>query len=190
MKQWPSIQWTNDEKWAGHMVNNEVRVYDTADFSAGINRRVRCKGVANFALSPTGAHIATFKGESRGRPSQLSMYAHPGSEDTPLNSKSMFKAQEVSMKWSPSGSGVLCKTETAVDATGKSYYGESGLYLLLARDGDGCAVETGSVQDSAWAPDGRSFIAISGSMPSKASLYDLKAEQYFRSAKSIVILSA
>ena len=91
----------------------------------------------------------------------------------------MFKAQDVSMKWSPSGSGVLCKTETAVDATGKSYYGESGLYLLLSRDGDGCAVETGSVYDSAWTPDGRSFIAISGTMPPKSALYDLRGREIF-----------
>ena len=174
-KSWPSIQWTADEAFAAHMVNNEVRVYSTSDFK--ICRRARCKGVRIFGLAPDGTQIATFKGESKGRPSQLSMYAHPGSEDTPTCSKSMFKAQDVTMQWAPSSTGVLCKTETSV-GSGDSYYGESGLYLLT-RKGEGCAIETGSVYAFDWIPDGRSFIAISGKMPSKAALYNLKGASTF-----------
>ena len=35
--------------------------------------------------------------------------------------------------WSCSGAGVLVQTHTDVDATGTSYYGGTGLYLLHGR---------------------------------------------------------
>ena len=39
------------------------------------------------------------------------------------------------MDWSPNGEAVLVKTHTDVDATGASYYGSTGLYILPASGG-------------------------------------------------------
>ena len=76
----------------------------------------------------------------------------------------------------------LAKTETTVDATGESYYGESGVYLLRADVDFDCNLITskeGHFQDIAWSPKGREFIAISGKMPALAAVYNLKGEAVF-----------
>jgi translation initiation factor 2A len=45
-------------------------------------------------------------------------------------SKSFFRATEANFSWNSSGTAVLVQTHTDVDKSGKSYYGESGLYCL------------------------------------------------------------
>ncbi len=47
------------------------------------------------------------------------------------------------MKWNGSGSAVIVLAQTEVDKTGKSYYGETNLYLLSASGGFDCRVDLG-----------------------------------------------
>jgi translation initiation factor 2A len=47
------------------------------------------------------------------------------------------------MKWNDSGSAVIVLAQTEVDKTGKSYYGETNLYLLSASGGFDCRVDLG-----------------------------------------------
>lgn len=47
------------------------------------------------------------------------------------------------MKWSKNGINLLFLTQTDVDKTGKSYYGESNLYLMAAAGNYDCRVTLG-----------------------------------------------
>ena len=51
-----------------------------------------------------------------------------------LTSKSLFNAEEVTVKWSPRANAALLLTQTAVDNTGQSYYGSTHLFLLAEQD--------------------------------------------------------
>lgn len=55
-------------------------------------------------------------------------YQFPNVE-SPRALKSFYKAQDVDFKWSPSGDALIIQTSTDVDTSGKSYYGETGLYF-------------------------------------------------------------
>lgn len=113
------------------MVSNEVHVYKGADMAAGILSKIMQTGVSGFSVAPGQApyHLSAFTGEKNGRPANVKIYAFPNLK-TPTASKSFFKAQEVNMKWSPHGNGLVVETSTDLDTSGKSYYGETGLYFM------------------------------------------------------------
>lgn len=50
----------------------------------------------------------------------------------PVSQKSFFKGDKVQLKWNSSGTTLIVLAQTEVDRTGKSYYGETTLYLLSA----------------------------------------------------------
>lgn len=58
-------------------------------------------------------------------------------------SKTFYKADKIQMKWNKSGTNLLFLTQTEVDKTGKSYYGESNLYLMAAAGQFDCRVTLG-----------------------------------------------
>lgn len=58
--------------------------------------------------------------------------------------KSFFKADKVQLQWNALGTVVLVLTQTEVDKTGKSYYGETNLYLLSAAGTYDCRVSLGA----------------------------------------------
>ena len=49
-----------------------------------------------------------------------------------VSQKSFFKGDKVQLKWNNSGTTLIVLAQTEVDRTGKSYYGETTLYLLSA----------------------------------------------------------
>ena len=108
--------------------------------------------------------------EAKGKPARVNIYPYPNASGKPIAAKSFYKAQEVDIRWSPAGLAVLIFTHTDVDATGGSYYGSTGLFLLHASVGsDGtafdCAVplpKEGPIGDAQWSPTGREFIVIAG----------------------------
>ncbi len=62
---------------------------------------------------------------------------------SPHSQKTFYKGDKVQMKWNGSGSAVIVLAQTEVDKTGKSYYGETNLYLLSASGGFDCRVDLG-----------------------------------------------
>lgn len=52
------------------------------------------------------------------------------------------------MKWNKSGTNLLFLTQTDVDKTGKSYYGESNLYLMNSAGQFDCRVTLGRTAPS------------------------------------------
>lgn len=125
--------------------------------------------------------IAAFVPEKKGKPASVRVYQFPGLE-TVVAHKSFFKAQEVTMKWSPTGAALIIETRTDVDTTGKSYYGETGLFFLQSDGAYDCIVpltKEGPIHDVQWDPTGRGFVVLAGAMPCNATLYDSKAIPIF-----------
>ena len=99
------------------------------------------------------------------------------------------RKQDVTLRWSPGGHGVLVQTHTDVDATGGSYYGGTGLYLMQAASKKAgepafeCLVplpKDGPIAAAEWEPtQGKEFVVIAGAMPPAAALYNLEAEQVY-----------
>ena len=181
--QWPPVKWTHDEKFAFHLVTNEIHVYDGHVFLEQEIKyvdKIRCKDVGSFTVpesfSPTtlasveGKYLlSTFVAETKGKPARVSLLRYPdrcGEAENPksgplLVSKSFYQAEECNVLWSPKGDAALILTTTSVDTSGNSYYGSTNLYLLLSEDktglqGDALSVPlpgSGSVLDVAWMPN-------------------------------------
>ncbi|KAJ8603638.1 hypothetical protein CTAYLR_007566 [Chrysophaeum taylorii] len=182
-----TLVWSGDEDIAAHVVANTVHVY-AGDFSSQ-QHAIQCLDVAQVSVSPAPDPpygLALFVPEIKGRPAAVKIAAYPGEV---VCHKAFYRAQDVTLKWSPQGHGVLVQTHTDVDATGGSYYGGTGLYLLHARQtkpGEPafeCLVplpKEGPIADAQWEPSkGREFVVIAGAIPPVAALYNLDAQPLF-----------
>ena len=125
-------------------------------------------------FSPVG-----FSPENKGKPARVGIYQYPN-HTTPITSKSFYQAEEVTVRWSPSGESAIVFTSTSLDTTGKSYYGSTGLHLLSADNShEDCTVplpKEGPVHDVQWCPNKTKdmFIVVSGNSPAQAALYNGK----------------
>lgn len=72
-----------------------------------------------------------------------------------------------------------------MDPTGKSYYGEYGLYFFNSKDKKMNQVKTyeGPLHDFNWDPIGEKFAVISGFMPAGAVLFNNKNEPVYEFGK-------
>lgn len=104
-------------------------------------------------------------------------------------SKSLFRAEEMKVHWSPIGDAALITLATSVDATGESYYGSSQLFLLQANaitattsgkknNDDGVLAvplpQEGPVHSVQWMPHPDKppcFVVVAGKMPALSSLH-------------------
>lgn len=125
----PSLKFSDDESICGHLVSNQVDFYQTPNFSK-IAQSLKLPNVSNYVLSSgTPIKVAAFVPEKKGTPACVRLYRYP-QLDQHVSSKSFFKAQDCKMMWNSKGSALLVLTHTDVDKTGKSYYGETGLYFM------------------------------------------------------------
>lgn len=159
-----AIQYTEDESKALRIVTNELHVYDPADLNKGIVEKLRLEGVTSFSISPgkspsVGLFVAEKKVRSfaclSGRRSRgtnsSSVQGAPASVKihslstlaSMSSSKTFYKADKIQMKWNKSGTSLLFLTQTEVDKTGKSYYGETNLYMMAAAGTFDCRVTLG-----------------------------------------------
>jgi len=72
---------------------------------------------------------------------------------------------------------VLAQTE--IDKTGKSYYGETTMYLLSANGAFDSRIDLdkeGPIHDVAWSPKSNSFAVVYGYMPAKTVIFNIKAQ--------------
>ena len=80
--------------------------------------------------------------------------------------KSFFKADRAQIKWNTLGTQVLVLTQTEVDNSGKSYYGETGGFYLLSAAGNFDLRLTldkeGGIHDFNWSPNSKEFAVIYG----------------------------
>ncbi|CAH0480102.1 unnamed protein product [Peronospora belbahrii] len=181
---WPPLQWSSDEAICVRQSANGVVIYSGRDIAAGSIGQISLPNVANFSVAPGSApyKMALFVPEKKGKPASVKIFQFPSNLEVPTATKSFYKAQDVTLKWSPTGSALIVETRTDVDTSGKSYYGETGLFFLQSDGKYDCIVpltKEGTVHDVAWDPTGRGFVVIAGAMPAHATLYDNKALPIF-----------
>jgi translation initiation factor 2A len=171
----------------------------TAASQVRFTDRIRITGITSMSLprssgGPTstagnnGVLFTAFCPGTKDKPARASLYEYqPGgkviADQAPILSKSLFQAEEMKVHWSPQGDAALITLQTAVDASGQSYYGSSQLFLLrkptaTAKDDDGMIAvplpQEGPVLDVQWLPDASKppcFAVIAGKMPAVASLH-------------------
>lgn len=89
------------------------------------------------------------------------------------------QSQYCAFQWNPQGTNVLNTSSCDYDAMNASYFGEAKLYYMSADGRTDMIVpldKDGSISDSKWSPDGTSFVAVYGTMPASATLYDDKCK--------------
>ncbi|PKK79284.1 translation initiation factor eIF-2A [Rhizophagus irregularis] len=173
-----NVQWTEDEMYFSRMVTGEVHFYDSKRLDEGITNKLRLENIGDFSISPgKSASIAVFIPEKNAAPAIVRIYSIANFK-VPLAQKTFYKADKIQMKWNDSGTNLLVLTQTDVDKTNKSYYGETNLFLLSVTGSYDCRVmldKEGPIHDVTWGPSSKEFVVIYGYMPAKATLFDHRA---------------
>lgn len=76
------------------------------------------------------------------------------------------------------GTTLIVLAQTEVDKTGKSYYGETTLYVLSANGGFDSRItldKEGPIHDVSWSPNSKEFGVIYGYMPAKTTIFNQRA---------------
>lgn len=102
----------------------------------------------------------------KGAPASVKIFGLLTLNAAPTCQKNFYKADRCQIKWNTLGTQVLVFTVTDVDNSNKSYYGETGLYLLSAAGNFDCRVTTtdkeGPIHDFSWSPNSKEFAVIYG----------------------------
>ncbi|CBQ69187.1 conserved hypothetical protein [Sporisorium reilianum SRZ2] len=176
------FQFTANEQYCVRQVSTELQIYEPRHIAdKGVIGRLRLEGITSFEVGPGDKpSIAVFCGEKKGAPASVRVYSldslipSPESAPAPVSQKTFFKADKIQIKWNKAGSALLFMTSTDHDKTGKSYYGETNLYLMSVRGDFDCRValdKEGPIHDFEWNPNSKEFIVIYGYMPAKAVLF-------------------
>ncbi|KAJ1643173.1 hypothetical protein LPJ64_005029 [Coemansia asiatica] len=173
-----ALQWTDDERFCAKLFSGEVRFYTpTALGRAAL--KLALDGITEFSVSPgLSPSVAVFVPERGSKPGMVRMY-NVGSFAQPTASKTFFKADKVEFHWHRLGTNLLVLTQTDVDKTGRSYYGESALYFMAAAGNFDCRVpldREGPIHDVVWNPEAKEFAVSYGFMPAKTALFNHRAE--------------
>ncbi|PGH28679.1 translation initiation factor 2A [[Emmonsia] crescens] len=172
-----NLQYTPDEKYCARVVTNEVQFYESGNLGKVWNK-LRVEGVVDFALSPgKNNSIAVFIPERKGMPASVRVFNTP-QFNTPVSQKNFFKGDKVQLKWNNTGTTLIVLAQTDVDKTGKSYYGETTLYLLSANGGFDSRIDLdkeGPIHDVTWSPNSKEFGVVYGYMPSKTTIFNTRA---------------
>ncbi|GAA5855063.1 hypothetical protein JCM8547_002366 [Rhodosporidiobolus lusitaniae] len=173
------IQYSEDGSKALRTVTNEVHVYSPSDWAGGIVDKVRLEGVTSASISPgKNPNVALFVAEKKGAPASVKIHNLIALSSVACQ-KTFYKADKIQMKWNKSGSNLLFLTQTDVDKTGKSYYGETNLYLMNASGLFDCRVtldRDGGIHDFSWSPNDREFAVTYGYMPAKTVIFDQRVK--------------
>ncbi|KAI1006839.1 Eukaryotic translation initiation factor [Podosphaera aphanis] len=172
-----NLQYTSDERYCARIVRNEVQFYESTNL-ASVWSKLRAEGAVDFAISPGNNHsVAVFIPEIKGQPAVVKIFNVP-QFTTPVSQKKFFKGDKVQLKWNQHGTSLVVLAQTEVDKTGKSYYGETTLYVLSANDGFDSRItldKEGPIHDVSWSPNARDFSVVYGYMPSKTTIFNSRA---------------
>ncbi|XP_014223236.1 eukaryotic translation initiation factor 2A [Trichogramma pretiosum] len=176
--------WTDDEKVCGMLVNNDVVLYEN-DFTT-VAHKMNVGKIAKFSIAPGREpyHICCHLPGKSGQPSFGSMFQYPkfkAPEHKPVATKSFYHDDRINFYWNKQGSNMLLLASTEVDKTGASYYGKQTLlfYGTKCQPNLVALSKEGPIHAVQWSPKSTEFIVIYGSMPSKATLFNLKCEPIF-----------
>ncbi|KAF8985258.1 eukaryotic translation initiation factor eIF2A-domain-containing protein [Cyathus striatus] len=160
------VQYTFSESHAIRLVNSEIQVYRPAEWEKGVVDKLKVEGASMVRLSPgLNPSVAVFVGEKKGAPASIKIHPLISLSSPPTCQKNFYKADRATIKWNTLGTQVLLLTHTEVDNSNKSYYGETGLYLLSAAGNFDCRVvldKEGPIHDFAWSPGSKEFGVVYG----------------------------
>ena len=176
-----TFSFSDDDATVVRCVSNEIQIIRPSEgFDHHVRLRVPSVAVAKISPGPT-PRVTCFVPEVKGAPGSVRVYelanhTEEGVVENPqaVARKSFFRVNEVDLMWSPDGTAVLILGSSEVDATNKSYYGESCLHYLKADGSFEGAVplnKEGPVHDAQWSPCGDEFGVVYGYMPAKATIY-------------------
>lgn len=172
-----NLQYTDDEQYCARAVTNEIQFYESHKMDT-VWGHLRVEGVSEFAISPGKNYsVAVFVPERKGQPAMVKIYQVPNWNSV-LSQKSFFKADRVNLKWNDLGTALLVFAQTDADKTGKSYYGETNLYLMTVAGNYDCRVQLdkeGPIHDVTWSTDSKEFGVVYGFMPAKTTIFDNRA---------------
>lgn len=172
-----NLQYTFDEKYCARLVTNEVQFYESVDLGT-VWTKLRAEGVSDFSISKSNNQsIAIFIPERKGQPAAVKIF-HIPQFSSPVSQKTFFKGDKVQLKWNQHGTTLIVLAQTEVDKTGKSYYGETTLYVLSANGGFDSRItldKEGPIHDVSWSPNSKEFGVVYGYMPSKTTIFNSKA---------------
>ncbi|KAF5349578.1 hypothetical protein D9756_008884 [Leucocoprinus leucothites] len=175
------LQYTISESHAVRLVGPEIQVFRPAEWAKGVVDKLKVEGATSVTLSPgLNPSIAVFVAEKKGQPASIKIYNLLGLNAAPTCQKTFFKADRAQIKWNTLGTQVLLLTQTEVDNSNKSYYGETGMYLLSAAGNFDCRVtldKEGPIHDFAWSPNSKEFGVVYGYMPAKTVIFDQRVRK-------------
>ena len=123
--------------------------------------------------------ICAFVPEKNGQAGSFRIYSVPSNQR--LGMQTCYKAQSGSILWNKQGTHALLVTQTDMDTTGKSYYGETGVFLMNINNESKnirpFLDKDGPIYSYAWSPLGESFVIVFGNMPSTTVLFNTKLER-------------
>ncbi|KAG8217066.1 eukaryotic translation initiation factor eIF2A-domain-containing protein [Butyriboletus roseoflavus] len=170
------LQYTISESHAIRLVSQEVQVFRPAEWGKGVVEKLRVEGASMVSLSPgLNPSVAVFVAEKKGAPANIKIYGLLALSSVPTCSKTFYKADRAQIKWNDLGTQALVVTQTEVDNSNMSYYGETSMYLLSAAGNFDCRVtldKEGPIHDVAWSPNSKEFGIVYGYMPAKTMLFD------------------
>lgn len=114
----------------------------------------------------------------QGQPAAVRVYNVPNFT-MPISQKNFYKGDKVQLKWNDAGTSLIVLAQTEVDKTGKSYYGETTMYLLSANGGFDSRIDLdkeGPIHDVTWSPRSNSFAVVYGYMPAKTVVFNSRAQ--------------
>ncbi|KAA1475845.1 translation initiation factor eIF-2A [Dentipellis sp. KUC8613] len=174
------LQYTITESHAVRLVGQEIQVFHPAEWGKSVVDKLKVEGASSVTLSPgLNPSVAVFIPEKKGAPASVRIYSLLNLSAPPTSQKTFFKAEKSQIKWNTLGTQVLVLTHTDVDNTNKSYYGQTGLYLLSAAGNFDCRVsldKEGPIHDFAWSPNSKEFGVVYGYMPAKVMLFDQRVK--------------
>ncbi|KAK7035995.1 eukaryotic translation initiation factor 2A [Favolaschia claudopus] len=177
------LQYTVSESHAIRLVGAEIQVFRPSEWSKGVVDKLKVEGATSVSLSPgLNPSVAVFIAEKKGQPASIRIYGLLTLNSPPTCQKTFFKADRAQIKWNDLGTQVLLLTQTEVDNSNKSYYGETGMYLLSAAGNFDCRVtldKEGPIHDFAWSPTSKEFGVVYGFMPAKTMLFDQRVRTIY-----------
>ncbi|KAH7908360.1 eukaryotic translation initiation factor eIF2A-domain-containing protein [Hygrophoropsis aurantiaca] len=170
------LQYTISESHAIRLVSQEIQVFRPAEWSKGIADKLKVEGASMISLSPgLNPSLAVFVAEKKGAPASVKIYGLLNLNIAPTCQKNFYKADRAQIKWNNLGTQVLVLTQTEVDNSNMSYYGETGMYLLSAAGNFDCRVtldKEGPIHDVSWSPNSKEFGVVYGYVPAKTMIFD------------------
>lgn len=179
------VQFTSDEQFCVQKTGPRTLVVTDAKINSA-TKKVRIGSLSvpgpieDFVVSPgMNPSVSVFVGPQNGKPAFVRVYKLP-SLSHPVAQRTLFRAESVRMLWNSLGTALAVVAQSDVDASNKSYYGETSLHLLNVNSGSDQRImldREGPVYDVDWSPDGNEFAAVYGLMPSKTSFFDVRGNE-------------